>query len=154
MWISQENENSKGQTGNQPSPQSRTQVPDNCIVNFSFPKQARILSRGHFQRLQREGSKLVGATLVMNYRQGRSSRPKLGVTVSRQYGKAHDRNRFKRLVRETFRQLCSFLPKDLEINVGPKNTNKCMGPLKIEAVLKDFHHLAAKFNRPNASPQS
>ena len=44
----------------------------------------------------------------------------LGITVSKRYGKAHSRNRFKRVVREAFRHLAPSLPHDLEIHVVPR----------------------------------
>ena len=36
--------------------------------------------------------------------------PKLGIAVSKRFGKAYERNRFKRLVREAFRQAKKELP--------------------------------------------
>ncbi|MDF2550706.1 MAG: rnpA [Chlamydiales bacterium] len=48
------------------------------------------------------------------------SQAKLGLTVSRRYGKAHERNRFKRQMREIFRHLKERLPPGLEVNIRPR----------------------------------
>jgi ribonuclease P protein component len=44
----------------------------------------------------------------------------LGITVSKKYGKAHLRNHFKRVVRESFRHLSSLLPQGMDVNVHPR----------------------------------
>lgn len=84
-----------------------------------FPKSARLLSSGHFKSLIQKGVRRFGSSVSIHFRLGISDEPKLGITVSRKYGKAHDRNRFKRVVREAFREIYHTLPKDLELNVFP-----------------------------------
>ncbi len=85
-----------------------------------------------------------GASLQIDYRQGRSSLPKLGLTVSKKFGKAHDRNRFKRVVREAFRQLYKSLPPDLEINISPRKSGTL---LTRQAVLFELQTLLSKIVR-------
>ncbi len=122
MRLSQENEHSRWQTGTQKAPANRPQAPNNSL-NFSFPKQARLLSRRHFLRVMRSGTRIAGNLIVIDYRFGKDFVPKLGITVSKRYGKAYRRNRFKRLVREAFRLSYNQFPANLEINVLPRN--KC-----------------------------
>ena len=50
---------------------------------------------------------------------GSTTGPKLGITVSKRHGKAHERNQFKRRVREAFRHTAPLLPDAIEINVFP-----------------------------------
>lgn len=117
MWISQEDENSQGQTGDQPPPP----IPQEkaLCINFSFPKTARLCKKADYQRLQRVGRKFSGKVVFCNCRIGGNYPPRLGVTVSKKYGKAVRRNYFKRIVRESFRLLSPTLPRGFELNVAP-----------------------------------
>lgn len=65
-------------------------------------------------------------------------RPRLGITASRHFGKAHKRNSFKRIVREAFRQCQHLLPEGLDINVKPRNNIK---NFSIEGITKDLKRL-------------
>ena len=128
MWIPQEDENKGRQEDRQPSPQLWTQEADRLShplnsaksVQLPFPKSARVLNRSHFRNILKSGNRLIGNWIAVDYRLGRSSRPRLGITVSKRHGKAHDRNRFKRVVREAFRELYPQLPPSLEANISPK----------------------------------
>lgn len=81
----------------------------------------RLRSRKEFQRVAREGKRLVGRFLCIDYR--RSDKSKLGISASARYGSAPERNRFKRLVREAFRNNYSILPR-YELNVVPRQLAK------------------------------
>lgn len=122
MWISQKNENSQGATNSQPKKKNRKKEAYNR-VGLTFPKILRILFRGHFQKINREGKKFAGKTVYFQYQEVshlRADRTRLGITVSKKYGKAHDRNRFKRVVREAFRESYNSIPKGLDIHISPK----------------------------------
>lgn len=135
MWFSQENEDQRRSQDHQQAPTHRTQTP----LRIGFPKSARLLKRPHFLQLIKQGQRLSGSEVRIEYRKtGRSPRPKLGITVSRRYGKAHERNRFKRIVREAFRQLSPTLPRYLELNISPKASYH---PLTLQAILADLKKL-------------
>lgn len=87
---------------------------------FTFSKSSRLLRRSEYRKLYHSSTTISGKYLVLDYYKGSSLRPRLGITVTKKYGKAHDRNRFKRLVREAFRKTQGLLPEDLEINVRPR----------------------------------
>jgi ribonuclease P protein component len=135
MWISQENENGKRSKSDQQTPQSRTQKALRLNSRFSFPKSARLLSRNQFRHVLNNRKKVVGHLITMDYRKGRSPCPKLGITVSRRFGKAVLRNRFKRLLREAFRHVYGKLPKDIEINAIPRARPDQMNKAALEADL-------------------
>ena len=86
-----------------------------------FSKAARLRFRREFERVGRQGVRLFGRRIVVEALSVSDARLKLGVTVTKKYGKAHHRNRFKRCVREAFRLSYALLPKGLLINVRPKN---------------------------------
>jgi ribonuclease P protein component len=103
-----------------------------------FPKSARLLTRAHYKHLHKNSTRLFGDLISVDIRQGRSFSAKLGITVSRKFGKAHERNRFKRVVREAFREIYLSLPQDLELNVIPRKKGM---RLSKQAILIDLQKL-------------
>ncbi len=142
MRISQKNENGERTENRQQSPPPRTQEPH--LLGFTFPKLARIRSRRHYQRVYQEGRKFIGDTVGIDLRLGASPCPKLGITVAKRHGKAHERNYFKRLVREAFRHSYAILPLNLEINVFPRLSLDKVTKMGVQA---DLARLAAKIKK-------
>jgi len=70
---------------------------------FAFPKSHRLLTQRDFRSFRHHAKKVIGKYLIMRINKSRHSSARLGISASRKYGKAHIRNRFKRLVRESFR---------------------------------------------------
>jgi len=103
-----------------------------------FPKSARVLSRAHYKHLHKNSIRLFGNQISLDIRQGKSFSAKLGITVSRKFGKAHERNRFKRVVREAFREIYLSLPQDLELNVSPLKSGICLSK---QTILIDLQNL-------------
>jgi ribonuclease P protein component len=62
----------------------------------------------------------VGYWICIDIRPNNSTNTLLGITVTRKYGKAHDRNRFKRIVREAFRLSLSKIPCGFDLNIKPR----------------------------------
>ena len=72
-------------------------------MKTTFPKRLRLRKRWQFSSTQRKGTRYHTSSLIAYYTPN-SNRPiRLGITVSRKVGKAHQRNRIKRLIREAFR---------------------------------------------------
>lgn len=141
MWISKKDENCFREKDCQSKTSQRSQKTDNSVT-FSFPKTARLLSKNHYQRVCRSGKKFFGESIIIDYFLGLSPCPKLGITVSRRFGKAILRNRFKRVVREAFRLHCHSLPKNLEINILPRKST----PPSLLCITKDLHLLLEKLH--------
>lgn len=88
----------------------------------TFPRRERIAKRSEFVRIYEEGRKVFSRFSVLFVARNEHGHPRLGVTVTRKMGKAHDRNRLKRWVRETYRRRRSALglqhqPLDIVVNV-------------------------------------
>ncbi len=103
----------------------------------SFPKAIRLLSRGDFRRVYERRCWLGDDLLRMAGRLSQSSHPRLGLAVSRQVGSAVVRNRWKRLIREAFRQARADLPPGLDFIVIPRGS----GNPQLQPITKSLTNL-------------
>ena len=72
---------------------------------------------------------------MLDYSREDASNAKMGITVTKKFGKAHERNRFKRIVREAFRVFP--MPQGIWMNIRP--INKPQSTLDIKSDLDGFH---------------
>lgn len=71
---------------------------------YSLPKSARLRSNGEFRRVYAGGLRYNGHFVTLFVQPNDGAEHRFGVTASRKaLGKAHQRNRAKRLLRESFR---------------------------------------------------
>lgn len=77
----------------------------------------------------------VGKLIVVEARANQTTSTRLGVTVSRRYGKSHERNRFKRIVREAFRTSRDILIRGYDLNVRPRSIAKAASSSEIHQEL-------------------
>lgn len=80
----------------------------------------------------------VGSLVIVDSRKNTTGLTRLGITVTRRFGKAHERNRFKRLVRESFRHCRLELPSDLDLNIKPREFVK---KAKMQQVMAEMKRL-------------
>jgi ribonuclease P protein component len=74
------------------------------LLGFGYPKEARLRKRVEFLRVYEKGTRVEGRYLTVFLLPNQLDRHRVGITATRKaIGKAHDRNRAKRLLRETFR---------------------------------------------------
>jgi ribonuclease P protein component len=113
------------------------------MIDCSFPKEARILKRGDFLRVQNTGRRIHGPHLMGFVRSARESqpngfperrmqnrsdnrkapppRPRLGITVTTKIHKrSHERNRIKRALREAFRRHQHTVIRGIEVVVSAR----------------------------------
>jgi len=81
------------------------QTPDSAaLLSFEFPKEARLRKRAEFLRVYEQGTRIEGRYMTVFILPNGLGRHRGGITATRKaIGKAHDRNRAKRVLRETFR---------------------------------------------------
>ena len=70
----------------------------------SFPKSARLARASEFQKVKREGTSLHGKFMILGVWRGAPD-TKVGFVTSRKVGKAVDRNRVRRRLREIVRAM-------------------------------------------------
>ena len=107
-------------------------------MNFSFTKADRILKRNEFIQLSKFGRKLQTECFIAYYAPGRFERSRLGVTVTRKYGRAVKRNRMKRLIREYFRLNRHLILGEWDINIIAKQEAADLSSEKIFGSLQNI----------------
>lgn len=76
---------------------------------YCFTKARRLLKKAEFDHVFNQAKKITVSDFTLLYRQNQLGHSRLGLIVPKKIiAKAHERNRIKRLARETFR-----LQKDL-----------------------------------------
>lgn len=85
-----------------------------------FAARDRLRKRFEFRRLGNQGKRVHTRSFVLQIAPSDYEQPRLGITVSRQVGKAVRRNRIKRLLREAFRQNRALFPLASDIVVIAK----------------------------------
>lgn len=79
-----------------------------------------MLHVGEYRRVYRFGFHASTSRFGCYVLPSRSGRSRLGLSVSRKFGKAHERNRMKRQLRAAFRRLRAGFPKSLDVVMVPR----------------------------------
>lgn len=101
---------------------------------FGFPKARRVRTRAEFLQVQ-SGPRVSARGFVVFVRARPDEEPaRLGITVTRKFGGAVQRNRAKRLLREAFRLYPQLFPRgaDLVVLVRPGSFPRTLAELRSE----------------------
>jgi ribonuclease P protein component len=90
------------------------------LMSESFPKSAHLRKPADFDRVYESKAYASDDVLVVNAAANDLGLTRLGLSISRKYGPATVRNRWKRLIREAFRKSLAELPSGLDLVVRPK----------------------------------
>ena len=117
-------------------------------MRFVLPKECRIAKSAEFRLVYSEGKRFDGRLMTLFLRSNTFQFHRLGVTASKKgIGKAHERFRAKRLLREAFR----LSRVELEAVSGKYdwvlNARRGLLKVKLEKPLREFQKLIEAVNK-------
>jgi len=101
-----------------------------------FGRADRILGVGEYRRVYQRGFHAASPRFGCYVQPSRRRRSRLGLSVSRKFGKSHDRNRMKRQLREAFRTVRRDFPGSLDVVMVPRRAARGL-PLGLVAAELD-----------------
>ncbi len=73
-------------------------------MDATFPKDARLLASADYNYVFKNQSKVVGRYSLILFAKNNNSKPRLGLAIAKKkIARAVDRNKVKRIIRESFR---------------------------------------------------
>ncbi len=100
------------------------------------PKGLKLRNAGEFRVVYERGAKKVSRSFVLFALPNGLEHSRFGLTTPRKFGKAHDRNRVKRRVREILRTSRALIPAGFDFVVNPRRSanERNFGELRSELV--------------------
>jgi len=114
---------------------------------YRFSKESRLLTRADFDGAMNDGERAVSSRLVVIAKKTDAT-PRLGLVVSKKVGSSVDRNRIKRLVRESFRHLASGLANMDVVVIARDRANGCTSSQLNQDFAYCLRQLEKRFNTP------
>jgi ribonuclease P protein component len=115
-----------------------------------LPREHRLRQSGDFARVREQGKTFSHPWLVVAVTANGSTVTRVGFTVSKRIGKAHVRNRVKRLLRAIVRQYLSALAPGFDVVVISRPAIAGQRFAALDDVLRGQLQLARLVARPNA----
>lgn len=141
--ISCENGNEKRESSSCSPPCQGPQAPDtSSLLGFRLPKSCRLRKPAEFQLVYSKGKRFDGEYMTVFVMPSEGDLHKIGITASRKaLGKAHDRNRAKRLLREAFRLSNPFLYSLKKRYWWVLNAKRSLLNVKLKEPLEEFRKI-------------
>ena len=121
---------------------------------LTLPRALRLKSSAQFQNAKRRGDRVHTPHLIVYLVDNRQHPTRLGVTVSKKVGKAHQRAYMKRLIREAFRQSSLRQSSGFDVSIIAK---RGVEPPKLHELITQLNQLAqrsAKRRSPERSSRA
>ncbi len=117
--------------------------------SHSFPKTERLLKRANFLKLSGHGKKIHTKCFLATVLNGTREKTRIGITVSKKVGKAVERNRIKRIVREFYRNRDKNLSgirdiTNIDVNIIAKKRASGMSYAELIAELDNLFIMISK----------
>ncbi len=109
---------------------------ESSLPPSSFPKSRRLRKREEYKFFLKTSQRKFGKYISLDFRN--DSVGKLGITAPRKFGKSHERNRFKRIVREAFRT--GAFAHNISLHIYPRKKAKEATMQDIQKEMKDLIH--------------
>lgn len=130
----------------QAPPGERTQeINSPPLLDLGLPKESRLRKRAEFLRVYKQGKRFEGRFMTVFILPAKLGSHRVGVTATKKaIGKAHDRNRAKRLLRETFRLSRAELDMIETKYDWVLNARRSLLHVKLEKPLAEFRRIVAE----------
>ncbi|WP_188691577.1 ribonuclease P protein component [Bowmanella pacifica] len=114
-----------------------------------FSRELRLLTPTHFENVFQQATPAVSPQLTALARLNGLSHPRLGITLAKKrVKKAHDRNRLKRVIRESFRLNQHDLPCADIVLVGKSGLDQLTNQQLYELLSRLWKKLKQRCNQP------
>jgi ribonuclease P protein component len=122
-----------------------------ALLKLSFPKEARLAKRAEFLRVYEQGMRIEGRFMTVFFLPNGGEIQRVGITATKKaIGKAHDRNRAKRLLREAFRLSKAELDKVETKYDWVVNARRSILKVKLEKPLAEFKSIVERIAEARA----
>lgn len=109
---------------------------------YSFPRQERLRLKRDFDRVFREGSVLQNDFFTVIYVKNEFDFNRIAIVVKKKLGKAHDRNKIKRWIRESYRTMKPEIAKGYDIVIIPRKAlSEALGVIDYHTVKDELESL-------------